>query len=578
MKNPKEPTADALLNQAELALDTAALPMEFANLTQMVESVMLTQPIAERTPVHKPTGERAVLQRYGASALRLLLECENDIEEIFTQHEHDLLDIVRQPQRYSQGELPGAAEWAQDFGTALLNEAYTSIGVGVEAKIAEYREATTAEQQIETLQWLDKRLRDIKNLREGDDVLYHPARLSPKLVGAYPDITLPPTCLSYSIMAASFLHRANAPMLHAGVMATRNTLSTYQIAANWLAKSFELAEDHGSTSLSESLCEKAVDARDRLHAANAEGGYHAVVLTQLLDGRWVQIDPNFESTVLLPNEQCDQAVTQAYQRLNDYATIAPLLEQTVAMEHKALPALWAEFIAPKNDTMRHCLAQLEAIFTDDDDESLPRRIIEVLYRYRQSTLDPVAQPTAHEYRTLLDEQVIMVDAQGNHDPFSEKTPYGEEVYDLLYTYILCDQDPGDFKQRCRRDKNYLQRRLVDAEALMSTVFCLEAELMAQYDSYKNTAHAVFEVGRPAQRIAMTVLNEYATAVADGVLPPSFWNGTWPSLVPVTGLSAERYGNEQQTMLRKMAHQTLQRRFTYYRDYGTINSVGDPTNE
>src|SRR5258708_6100145 len=92
------------------------------------------------------------------------------------------------------------------------------------------------------IEWLHQRIVDIHNIdlpvenvdgQEDDDdeqaapsqtpVFYHPMRLSPKMLGKYPDMPMQPTCLSASILAASFFEKASTPYMHAGVQ-----MSAYQ--------------------------------------------------------------------------------------------------------------------------------------------------------------------------------------------------------------------------------------------------------------------------------------------------------------------------------------------------------------
>src|SRR5690606_21858595 len=55
---------------------------------------------------------------------------------------------------------------------------------------------------------------------------YPPHRISPKFIGSYPTPNVQPSCLSASIIAASFFERAGKPVLHGGVTTPGNEAGT----------------------------------------------------------------------------------------------------------------------------------------------------------------------------------------------------------------------------------------------------------------------------------------------------------------------------------------------------------------
>ena len=101
----------------------------------------------------------------------------------------------------------------------------TWLGSDAAAKAAkEFTNLPDETSRMILVDWLQTRIKQIKKVAEHQfqdedykDYHYSATRLSPKLIGKYPDINLRPTCLSGSILALSFFHKTDLPMLHGNV-------------------------------------------------------------------------------------------------------------------------------------------------------------------------------------------------------------------------------------------------------------------------------------------------------------------------------------------------------------------------
>lgn len=567
-------TSDIPLRDATI-LDRLTSPVVFEALARDVESMMLSSPL-ERTPVAEYSGERALLAHLGAHGLRVALEINSGAEYGFPDlHIRGPLDMLCRPEEFVDQETPGVAEWAVDFGDALLKEAYTCLGKDAEQKLTEYREATTAEEQLAIIMWLDERLRAMqeptKYKRGGvpDDILfYHPLRLSPKVIGVYPNINIPPTCLGFSIIATSFLYSAGAPTLHAGVMRTDNETDVIDSCDF----SWETADDIATalgydTDFSNALRENASLGYDAL--TEADNGYHAVALTRLIDGRWAQLDPNYEMTQVVSVAGFNNRMTTAFDELAELATVAPLLEETVQTQFQSIIKMWRDAYSPGLEVHSSSIDALHEAFTDDDNESLPRRIREIMVEISEYIhKDDDMETDIAKLREELNNNFFFNEKGEDVDVLSDTSLLGNDMYTLISKYVLYEQDVAEFKQRCRTDERFLTRRVTDVLTIIMAQPAIEAALLIS-GNRKKLPHIVYEVGRPAPRVAMTVLSDFAALMANDPLPPTFWHGTWPSLVPITDSAPAAHSPAQREAVIAMANITEAKTLQYFKDCGMV---------
>lgn len=570
----------------EIIMDRLLSPLAFDELTHTVESMMLSKPL-ERTPVQPYNGERALMAALSAQGLRLALETKNGVESLEPGEPDDddttPYKIFQHPDEFIDKEMPGVAEWAQDFGDALLREAYKCLGTDAEQKLREYRDATTAEEQEAIIMWLDKRMYAMRerdsHLRVGPDdyLFYHPVRLSPRAVGQYPHHTLPPTCLGFSILATSFLYAAGAPTLHAGVMRTDGQDDLIESSQSFYRSAQDIAKVFGDdTDLTTTL--KEIAYAGPLDLWDADSGYHAVALTRLLDGRWAQIDPNFRATQVVDDELYAQRITTVYEELEEFAPVAPLLELTARTPFMSDVKTWYDAYSGNLSISSESLDALREIFTDDDIESLPRRIYQVIFdMYRFSQQQDSESKFDPELLKKMEDEFLFADEHGDTDYLGDHTPFGSQLYALISRFVLYEQDVTAFKERCRRDERYRERRVSDVVAVTMAIHAVQTGLMVE-GSHSNVPHAGYEVGRPATRVAMTVLSDFAALMAEDPLPPTFWHSNWPSLVPITEVAATAQNPAQKRVAAQMASFAMQKDLQYMKDYGNIVVANAPTTE
>lgn len=222
---------------------------------------------------------------------------------------------------------------------------------------------------------------------------------------------------------------------------------------------------------------------------------------------------------------------------------------------------------------------IREILTDDDIESLPRRIYEAIldmYLYSHSRED--TESFAHEMREEFEASVFFHDEDsGELDYLGEDTPLGRRIYSMIFKFVLYEQDVVSFKQRCRDDSSFLARRIVDVLMAFNAIRALEVGLLVN-GSRTTVPHQALEVGRPAQRIAMTVLGEFASLLANDPLPPSFWHSTWPSLVPIVESAGAAKSPAQEGAVERMTDFNFSKSLRYPKDYGIIQSAKVATTE
>lgn len=574
-------TTEVSLRDA-VRMDRLMAPIAFTHLAQTVESMMLSNPL-DRTPIQPYSGERALTAQFGAHALRVLLETQNGVEyNMGPDGDMAPFDMVRSPDTFVDQEVPGVAEWALDFGDALLREAYKSLGADAEQKLIEYRNATTADEQMAVITWLDERMyamREPARAAGGEDdyLFYHPLRLSPKVIGSYPNTMMPPTCLGFSILATSFLYSAGAPTLHAGVIRTdfQEDMIESSILSVRTANDITAMFNGNEPDIAWALRERGYGSYQDM--IDSDSGYHAVALTRLIDGRWAQVDPNFRSTQVVDDTRYNERMTTVYDQLEEFAPVAPLLELTTATSMNSLVKEWTDAYTSDIEISADHIEQLTAIFTDDDIESMPRRIYEVIYAMREwmhTNDDPENVVTG--IRRTMDGDLFFGDENGDVDHLGETTPLGSQIYALISKFVLYEQDVADIKAHCRRDERFLQRRISDVAAIVASLQTLETGVLVD-SSRTDVPHMAYEVGRPAPRVAMTVLSDFAALMANDPLPPTFWHSTWPSLVPITEAAEAARTPAQQQASQQMARFALSKTLQYIKNYDTIiNASESPT--
>ena len=150
---------------------------------------------------------------------------------------------------------------------------------------------------------------------------YHPTRLSPKLIGTFPDNHIRTTCLGVSVLAASFFNAAGTDYIHAGVMET--ALENSRITQmQGIFQTLNVADDSyfGLNETADKNLNDILDSIDKLR--RADRGHHALTAVRLVDGSWVNFDPNYNALDRLKDRD-NTDLSDAYAKLASLEKIEP---------------------------------------------------------------------------------------------------------------------------------------------------------------------------------------------------------------------------------------------------------------
>ena len=559
----REPTL-----RESVVMDRVFAPHAFHELASIVEESTLSSslPPIERREI---SDDEKLVRHLGANGLRFAFEVCNDDGITHPDHLDKVYQIITDPESLTD-EIPSdVLEWAEAYGAALLDETFGCLGDDAPAKAEAYKNSQSANEQMEILKWLDERLntmaRKTKNIT--NDNVYHPARLSPKLIGRYPNTTLPPTCLGLEILSASFLRKAEAPMLHAGVMCTEYYNDLVRVAAYATAVGRRLYERAGDTDLVQLLDSWHSYTLDQLNRGH--NGFHTATVTRLADGKWAIVDPNFSYTSYSSLDENNKKLDEVYAQLNDLADVAPNLMIGARFWSLTYPK---DLISFDKDVELSCYepsdnvrASIEQVLTDDEDESIPRQIAGVVMRI----YDEIYGQYDDGLNTMIRDKLAY---RGETCETCDKGMCGT-VYGLIEKYVLREQSPIEMKELCRRDKNYLNRCVNDivnaaaalraAEAnYLTSDSVLYSQRIVEEDDFRGGMHPSMELGRTEINIGLAVLSDFASVVAGDPLPPTFWHSAWTSLVPITETAHAAKTDAQRQAVAKMGEYLRYRGLTY----------------
>ena len=283
----RHPIRDAMV------LERITSPLAFQRLLSLAEEVCLSRPLPPVEVLSDMDEAQQVVAMYGARGLRDAIEVT--LRGEMTNHAPNASTLAdSMTVRY-----PEATGYEQD--SQILAQIKT-LGDDADEMRDKFMHAQTYEEKDEVFVWLQTRIAKMTKgaieETEDDDIdplIYHPARLSPKFIGVYPDIKLPPTCLGVSIIAASFFRAAGAPIMHAGVMrrAYDDDMSSISSMAWYAAE--ETKRIAGDTALGRSLLQRAEQINEGLKQNDI--GYHASTLVRIDEEEWCQFDPNYNETI-----------------------------------------------------------------------------------------------------------------------------------------------------------------------------------------------------------------------------------------------------------------------------------------
>lgn len=523
-----------LLRDAEHHLDVH----NFQHLYEAaVDACLRVRPTIEKK-LDIENNDQQLIRRIGVKGLGLALDIVHEpyrflfldtVNELGQPLITDSLP-VREPEICGGRRDAEVVEHIKAFGQQLLEEAYLSLGTDVGEHLARFQAAATDEEQIQELMWLHERVKamaDTKRIAgaEWDTSFYHPIRLSPKAMGTYPHHRAAPTCLSVSILTASFVHKTGAPTLHAGVMQTgdETDIEDFAVLCEALAQS-DIAP------LPTTLRERLTAKYDELVGTAPDNGFHAATLVKLLSGNWFVLDPNFDASYALMSETKAASVTKAQEEIKEFSELAPGMELSVDIGYRSYPYYIAEAIygLKKDKTSQSTVDDL--LSPEDIEDFRPN-----IRRFVRKSIMSFKTSSPKLYKKIVKD---MLRAETLYASTHNDTVFDKALSVTMDSMFLYDESPQDIIERARSDNSYRARRIEDLRALpyMTLLNCVKTVVDLRRSDYfvdsSALKHGYMEVGDPAYRIGASVLSDFAVYTGDD-LSYSFWTAHWPGRVAIT---------------------------------------------
>mgnify|MGYP001079257846 CR=1 FL=1 len=536
-----EPLARKIENEAERA--------QFNDLLGLAWRTCLGREPEAVEPHGQPGGEAQVLQYFGLRGFRAALDIHQrfgPVDWLTCYEAQPVFDDtpIREPQLFSDPLELDMLYQTEAFGAALLREAYLCLGDDAREHMQRLHAARDDDAFADTLNWMHQRLRAM-GVNEASHALagnYHPARLAPRLIGAYPGHNTPPSCLGLSLIAASFLHEAGVEILHGGVMQRRNQEMTQRVAdfCDWLP---DVARDVYGCKLPPNMSELLVDRRQNSQiAALQDDSFHATILAEAPSGRWFQIDPAQGSCIL--DDEAMLRLHTGRMFLQNGKSLMPGLETI----------MWSPRLSPASRACEQMLAggSRDMLATPEAVARLLRNAVpEALTQIiKQEVLEPFFKALRYDIQANIDWRIA------TNEPIKLEDGSTIETLDAamyaLSGFVLWDEAPQKVLDRCRRDEAYLWRRVEDIRALpfLTALWLMVEEV--RYD-VGTPQHTMLEIGFPAHRIGAAVLNDFATYCYPEI-PPRLRLKAWPaSQIPISETIRHEHASDQSALLQRLAH-------------------------
>ncbi|MDB5166576.1 MAG: hypothetical protein JWM37_648 [Candidatus Saccharibacteria bacterium] len=490
--------------------------------------------------------ERQLLAQLGLWGVRAAVEVSDTAtfhywseEESFCRPDHPVIF----PERYSAPRDQAIVNKIEAFGVALMEEAFACLGEDAAEQAAALAASTNFDESKAALDWLAKRIKAIQNVASGrpaetesdtdddeeeeaeaqnNEHFYHPVRLSPKLLGKYPDSQLDPTCLGVSLLSSAFFEKAGLRHLHAGV-----TVSDAQHARIDYMESFDTmlrqAEKY-DVEFPDIIRRELLRMKYQNQVIVTENrGFHAVNLVRLPHGgHWAQHDVNYNRLIIFSND--DDTLDQYYERIEKFHAIQAGTEHVLALQvddgvnfDTLLEEGLLQGLLPEREELDEALATGQ----------VPAECSAIAECY---VLPLLWREDSEALASLTD------DAYDEGVYFSERLSRDalmEMAVEAVNRYVFWDTDVSGALQKCQTDPAYRQRRVEDLRAVP---FYLANILAGEYaddiiTGHVNQPHRGMEIGHPAYRLGAAVLSDFSVYLQP--LPQSFWATYWPSRVVAT---------------------------------------------
>ena len=534
-KSYNEPPSYADERFAEMLFDE----VKFERLLHLAEILCLAKSPQYET-LSRATGEQAVIERLGTRGLRLALELlEGEVTYDAAIHESESTDTPRiypidRPEYFNGPLNRTLLAKAEAFGAQLLDEAYAVLGPDADEYAALFRNADTIDQQHQALSWLIGRLEALTDTKRGavqddDTDIYHPLRISPKMLGRYPRHTMATTCLGVAMLGASFLRKADARFLHGGVMESERQAeigdAIHMITA--------LTDSDSEFALPDSISERlAAKHTELFQAYTKDRGTHSALYVQLVNGDWVQIDTNFKANSMMPlvpqddgtfGPVYDNKLTDIADTLESWRHIAPGLELS--------GQFWT--VSPQSVLME----VLGSIVSAEERQVAVEALIDILPD--ESTITPLCEYVMDVVlgATYGDEGLnswcnrnLLYDWEATDYAYTEPA-LQRDCYWAVENFVLWGMPVDEWRIRCQTDAQFRANRVEDIVNLPA-LLVFKYGLSVQGRDESRGVHSAVEFGLPEVRIGLSVLNNIAL-YCDNDLSVHHWLSQWPSQVAVT---------------------------------------------
>ncbi len=531
--------------QALFLLTQKRSEVVFNELLEYATEVCLTNPpeyLTENEPSRYETTapEDALVQQLGARSLATVLELKDGIHKPDPEAKFHITELLEEPEAFSGKANLRILENAERFGRAIINESFAILGSDAYDWVRKLENATTEEDELAVINWLDSRLRKISNKSrnassEEDESshFYPPFRISPKFIGNYPRPSVQPSCLSASIIATSFFERAGKQVLHGGVTAPGNEAGTelFLYMLRNIATSGDDTLAQNNDAHKRTLTGTLQKAGDWVKRPLAQ---HGAVYARL-SKYWVQFDTYNNASHLLYTEETEH-LDNLHNHLSQWSNTLPNLEFSTSI----LPNRSMQLATPIGSRFAFTLAEYE--YPDTSEllqtieaalETIPEESY-LTYLY-ESCLTPLLDTNYHPFSkhedatlmTLLEETLEEARTPKRQNTGMYDTPLRVVFEKAVRKFINWEATPEEFIHKCTTDRAYRQRRVEDFLSLPRLMSVFAAQSAAQ-DDY-GFGHLSVDIGNPAMRIGLATLSDFAL-YDEYPLPASFWTTHWPGAV------------------------------------------------
>lgn len=536
-------------DEAELQVETEAAEPKLAELLRFARELMLKKPADEAGLGSNGTDKKGAFDTATHVEVERLANLGGNRESI---------DAIER------------------FGRDILDEAFECFGEDGPIALDKFRKAETTDEKIDVCRHIEGIVNVMaeKAVHQFDDEdkethRYSPIRLSPKLIGIYPDTVLETTCLGKSILMASFFAKLGLPMLHGGVvLSSQDDKLTVQAET---IKQILAPENHPGHTISPVI----YDILDGTSLSSAIAtmvprGFHAATYAEIEEGVWIQHDPNYGSAVIR-NEGAN--------RLDEaFGDLMVLHEDTYSTAEARLMLAANDndyFFADLAKAMGTVLPAYEMV--DDILRSTPsHEVYGVIVEKLFLSILPLGPEGAEDETRLKIKETIgrCLILTGRHiEPYAE-----EAIGHVLDTYVFVDSNNSRLEsiERCKTDKAYRERMVAD---LCIAPLMLVLKVQSDWFEAKKKAlgpggygHTCVDLGLPEYRIGICVLSDIAGHYGDE-LPLSAWLAYWPSDVSLAEHFRQTPTPAQKLLARFSIARTLRRKeLTYPAIYEAAESL------